>query len=125
MSRADEATYVRGPKAGAVYKNVCGTTHKVYATPSAWLGQKVIIKAQSGDVFINWGSANTVEVSRTAESTWNSTTKALTVSSTTGDRIPADGYSDFDVANDGTMAYFAVESDAATAYWIGYPTSIF
>lgn len=123
MSRADEASYVRGPASGSVYKNVMGTAHKVYATPNAWLGQKVLFHAEDGDLHINFGTASSVQVGIDDASTWNSGTKALTVSTTTGARVPADGYLDFDVKD--TWTFFAVESDTATAYWIGYLSSAF
>lgn len=123
MSRADESSYIRPPYAGAVHKNVVGTTHKVFATPAEWLGRKVLFHAEGGDLFLNFGTAITVEVDRAGVSTWNSTTKGLTVAATAGGRIPENGYLDFDV--DRSWTYFAVESNEATAYWIGYPSSIF
>lgn len=123
MSRADENSYVRGPFKGQVHKHVMGTTHKVYKTPDEWLGKKVLLHAQDGAMVFNFNTTATVSVSYTAVSTWNSTTKVLTVNTTTGGRIPMDGYLDFDV--DKSWEYFAVESDTATAYWIGNPSSVF
>jgi hypothetical protein len=124
MSRADEAAFVRGPKKGKVMKYGMTTTHAVFKTPNEWLGQKVSFSAEGANAHVLFGSAITIEVSGIGLSTKNTTTKILTVNTTTGGFIPENGIRDFDVESDGSMAYFAVEG-SADGYWIGYPSGKF
>jgi hypothetical protein len=124
MSRADTAAFVRGPKTGKVMKYGMTTTHAVFKTPDEWLGQKVSFSAEDANAHILFGTTSAVEVSSTAVSTRDTTTKVLTVNTTTGGFIPENGLRDFDVENDGSMAFFAVEG-SASGYWIGYPSGKF
>lgn len=122
MSRANEASFVRGPRVGHVYKYAATTTHAVFKTPTEWLGSKVTIASEDCKIHISFGSASTIEVASDAVSTRHSTTLVLTVNTTSGGYVPQDQLRDFDVEK--TSTYFAVESDQS-GYWIGQVSSKF
>jgi len=95
-----------------VHGQAVTTTHAVASVPANWRGRRVIFAAVTANIWINFGTANTVEVDRTAVSTNAGTpTFALTAVATAGTPIHAGTAIDFIIDPDST--FFAFEGDAS------------
>lgn len=107
----DVASVVPGPVAGLNnYAEAVSTTHFVRPTKAVWLGRRVRFTAQTANVWIVFGTADTVEADRTAVVS-GASSSAWTGSVKIADRIPADVSRDFFI--DPSWTHFSAEGDAA------------
>lgn len=98
---------------GSTYQRDNVTTAEVCAIPSAWLGKFVDFTAIGTNVFIRFGTADTVDLDRTTASARDGGTKALTATTAGAHLVIPDGQVRSERI-DASWTHFAHEGTAAT-----------
>jgi hypothetical protein len=92
------------------FAEAVSTTHFVRPVKTGWLGRCVRFRAQTANIWLVFGTADTVEADRAAVVS-GASSSAWTGSVKIADRIPIDGFSDFYI--DPSWTHFSAEGDAA------------
>lgn len=103
-------------RAGDVFIRSHVASAEVNKTPTAWLGQYVEFCAMGADLYIRFGTADTVTVDFTTASALDGGTKVLTAAASGPHLIVPAGTSKHERIKK-TMLYFAHIASAASGRW--------